>query len=385
MTMACEQHETLITEPIISSAGDASPFDVVNDVSEKAIDVSVNAGNQVDALDTVSAKDNLYTQVNEEVHADDILDQIELFDRKLSDAEMQCSNNETELQMNQYYLGLRCNENEQTDAMDGTGGNCTATCHESNATDTTHGELPASKNTPLDSTSEIKFDEFPILDFPVAININERNTTGESSFFGRYNNHTERDSAAKNLIVRNKNLVGGKGLSKLTPDEEERVAKILREEDDAMENYIQPSDEEMTRETEIDLLLNDLGYFFETGDVSASANENSRGEPALRELAEKRYLEEREKSIDRALRALLREPLPRVIRLENAKNGEDSISVLSSIGNSLSAPISEDRIRELVQQVKLNLEEDNMRLADQNSVRLLASSLLNGELAKNSI
>jgi hypothetical protein len=379
------------------TSGDTIPsseFEVANnDNSEKAIDASVNADNQVDAHDNVSAQGNFFTHDDEEMNSDDILNQIELFDKKLSDAEMKCSNNETELHLNQCDFGLKCNENEschQTDAMDGSADDCTATCHGSNATETSHGDLLASQNTPVDYTSEINYDGFPTLDFPITININEINTTCDSSFFGPHNEHTGRDSVANNLIVRNKKLVAGNGLSKLTPDEEERVAKILREEDDAMENYILPSDEKMTRETGIDLLLNDLGYIFENDDITreinASANENSRCEPVLRELAEKRSLEEREKSIDKALRALLREPLPRVIRLENAKNGEDGISVLSSIGNSLlSAPISEDHIRDLVQQVKLNLEEDNVQLADQNSVRLLATSILNGELAKNSL
>ena len=170
----------------------------------------------------------------------------------------------------------------------------------------------------------------------------------------------------------------------LTPEEEKRVVEILEQEDDALEHYILPTAEEMTRETELDDLLASLGYTFVEEDET-QREEKPRGDPVLRDLAEQRSLDEREKQIDRALRALLREPLPRVVKILNESSTDDGISLLSSINDTvLSAPISEDVIKDLVQQVRRHLEEDKMPLADQNSVHLLATSILNGEAEKSS-
>ena len=65
---------------------------------------------------------------------------------------------------------------------------------------------------------------------------------------------------------------------------------------------------------------------------------------------------------------------------------DDGISLLSSIGDSrITSPVHEDVIQQLVQEIKLSLERDNMDLADGDSVRLLATSILNNEAAKISI
>ena len=227
-------------------------------------------------------------------------------------------------------------------------------------------------------------DEFPTLDFPVIISIDELNTSQTSSILGIEPKNTARNSVAKSSIARS--LCSVKGHSKLTPEEEERVSEILRQEDDCMANYILPTEEEMARETELDILLAELGYELSTDDYATPQNKS--GDPVLRELANKRLLEQRENCIDKALRALLLEPLPRVIRIlqETGLAGQESISCLSSIGDSvLTAPISEEKIRQLVEEVKQNLLDDNMTLADGESVRLLATSILNSEAAKTSL
>ena len=221
------------------------------------------------------------------------------------------------------------------------------------------------------STSQPSTKDLPTLDFPVTIDISK---TSNESAFGNTVEYTAENPAIVHSVVRSK--------TSLTQEEEIRVAEILEQEDDALEHYILPTAEEMTRETELDDLLASLGYTF----AEDEAQRNERGDPVLRELAEQRHLDERERQIDRALRALLREPLPRVIRIMNENSADDGISLLSSINETvLSAPISEDVIKDLVQQVKRCLEEDNMRLADKDTVRLLATSILNGEAEKSSV
>jgi hypothetical protein len=59
-----------------------------------------------------------------------------------------------------------------------------------------------------------------------------------------------------------------------------------------MASYIIPTEEEMTRETELDILL---GYELSTADDATP--QNKRGDPVLRELADIRLLEEREKCL----------------------------------------------------------------------------------------
>ena len=198
----------------------------------------------------------------------------------------------------------------------------------------------------------------------------------DESVLGYTTQNTTKHPAINKSVTPNK--------TSLTPEEEKRVVEILEQEDDALEHYILPTAEEMTRETELDDLLASLGYTFVEEDET-QRKEKARGDPVLRDLAEQRSLDEREKQIDRALRALLREPLPRVVKILNESSTDDGISLLSSINDTvLSAPISEDVIKDLVQQVRRHLEEDKMPLADQNSVHLLATSILNGEAEKSS-
>jgi hypothetical protein len=181
------------------------------------------------------------------------------------------------------------------------------------------------------------------------------------------------------MATANRKLFAVQGQSKLTLEEEARVAEILRQEDDCVENYILPDEDERTRQTELDELLAGLGYVFDEDEETIQPNEKVKGDPILRELAQQRSLAEKEKLIDEALKTLLREPLPKVIRL--TPSSEDNISLLSE--SVLSAPINEDVIKDLVVQVKRALEEDQMALADHESVRLLATSILNSEAAKS--
>ena len=230
--------------------------------------------------------------------------------------------------------------------------------------------------------------ELPTLAFPVTINIEARSTQHGCSILGSENYDTWPSS--NDSISRNNNSpsvrVKRSSTSKLTMEEEERVAEILRQEDDVMENYILPSEEETTRDTELDDLLAGLGYQFSLDEGESSTDINTRGDPVLRELAVKRSQEEKAKAIDQALRALLREPLPRVIKYLQDNVTDDGISLLSSIGDStITSPVNEDVIQQLVQEIKLSLERDNMDLADGDSVRLLATSILNNEAAKISI
>ena len=233
--------------------------------------------------------------------------------------------------------------------------------------------------------------ELPTIAFPVTIDIDEINPTGggcsilSSEIYDTFPSSTDSFCRNKNRSsVRVKRSSNGK----LTLEEEERVAEILRQEDDDMQNYILPtSEEEMTRETDLDDLLAGLGYqfSFDEGTRDSSEGVNTRGDPVLRELAEKRSQEEKAKAIDHAIRALLREPLPRVIKYLQDNATDDGISLLSSIGEStLTAPVNEDVIKDLVQRVKLTLERDNMDHACSDSVRLLATSILNSEAAKMS-
>lgn len=142
------------------------------------------------------------------------------------------------------------------------------------------------------------------LDFPMSIDINS-NSADESSFFGA---GTLREHIIENPVERNKKLCSIKGQSKLTQEEEKRVAEILKQEDDCIQNYVLPTEDERTRHTELDELLAGLGYVFE--EEAIQSNEKVRGDPILRELAKERSLAEKEKLIDQALRSLLREPLP---------------------------------------------------------------------------
>lgn len=232
----------------------------------------------------------------------------------------------------------------------------------------------------LDTITE---DENLTLDFPVTIDINELDLNGEGgSFFDSVAIDAAGKTLVGNSIDRNKKLCSSRN-SKLTLEEEERVAEILCQEDDALENYIVPTEEELTRHTELDSLLDALGYVFDDEHITQDKTAG-RGDPILRQLAEERSLAEKERLIDEALRCLLREPLPRVIRYQHNAATDDVVSLLSSGDSVLSMPISEDAIKDLVKQVKQALEEDCLALADHASVRLLATAILNDEAVKGS-
>jgi hypothetical protein len=218
------------------------------------------------------------------------------------------------------------------------------------------------------------------LNFPVTIKVSDLVPTSSISVMG----NSTSQLTVQSIVDRNKRLFSMAGKSRnnnLTPEEEERIKEILQEEDDAIVNCIMPSIEE-DREAELDMLLNGLGYCFDN-DEDEKDTKPSRGDPILRELAQKKALEEKENSIDKALRTLLREPLPRVIRFLNEENTGDAVSLLSLNGDSLVATLSEDDILELVQSVKEDLEVEKLELADHDSVRELATSILNGEVAKS--
>ena len=109
-----------------------------------------------------------------------------------------------------------------------------------------------------------------------------------------------------------------------------------------------------------------------------------RGDPVLRQLAEQRIRDEHEQRIDTALRTLLREPLPPVISVQD---GDDGVSLLPSTCNDtvLSMPLTEEDIQELIQRVKQELEEDGLELADHNTIRSLAQSIIDEESTKKSV
>jgi hypothetical protein len=321
--------------------------------------------------DVVAAEPTFLTQKDERVddNVSDLLQQMELVDRQLEDAELLCVVDDVQ----------SIQKSTETDAIP----THTSACEEGAETRSVTSPVRLNNDKLPSSPGE---DEFPTLDFPVSISIDELNTSQTSSILGIEPKNTARNSVAKSSIARSLCSVKGHSKLKLTPEEEERVSEILRQEDDCMANYILPTEEEMARETELDILLAELGYELSTDDDATP--QNKRGDPVLRELANKRLLEQRENCIDKALRALLLEPLPRVIRIlqETGLAGQESISCLSSIGDSvLTAPISEEKIRQLVEEVKQNLLDDNMTLADGESVRLLATSILNSEAAKTSL
>eukprot|EP00579_Thalassiosira_antarctica_P014615 CAMPEP_0201932800 /NCGR_PEP_ID=MMETSP0903-20130614/30221_1 /ASSEMBLY_ACC=CAM_ASM_000552 /TAXON_ID=420261 /ORGANISM="Thalassiosira antarctica, Strain CCMP982" /LENGTH=378 /DNA_ID=CAMNT_0048472537 /DNA_START=2345 /DNA_END=3478 /DNA_ORIENTATION=- len=237
-----------------------------------------------------------------------------------------------------------------------------------------------------------KHDNFPLLEFPVAIDIEDIVPTSSSdmsciSFMNAQSMH----GSVQRSIERNKSLcsVGG-GNNLLTVEEEERISELLLEEDGDVEKYgCMPSTEE-EREVELDSILLGLGYNIENNDgdnagieerkedEGTKTSNEPRGDPVLRELAKNRALSEHEMSIDQALRALLREPLPPVIRIpeDGITEGEDGVSLLSSIfgGTTLTAAMTEEDMQTLIQRVKHELQEDELELADHQSVRALAQA-----------
>mmetsp|Transcript_23981 Transcript_23981/g.50204 ORF Transcript_23981/g.50204 Transcript_23981/m.50204 type:complete len:351 (+) Transcript_23981:88-1140(+) len=237
-------------------------------------------------------------------------------------------------------------------------------------------------------------DSFPLLEFPVTINIEDITPTISSNM-----SYQSMQCSVKSSIERNKSLCsvpGGKNL--LTVEEEERVSQLLLESDEDVEKFGCMSSTEEERETELDNLLLGLGYDIKNGvddnvdieerreDDSVKTSNGPMGDPVLRELAKSRALDEHERSINQALHALLSEPLPPVIRFpeDGIREGEDGVSLLTSFCSEsmLTSATTEEDIQHLIQKVKKELEDDELELADHQSIRLLARSIFDDESSK---
>ena len=177
------------------------------------------------------------------------------------------------------------------------------------------------------------------------------------------------------MLGRKKSLAAGGGNSRLTVVEEDRISKILAQDDN--ENY---KDVTSTREVELDSLLTGLGYNVEPEEEDKDKDEE-RGDPVLRKLAKERTLEKQKKRIDQALRVLLREPLPRVIRNDDASLQPPLTSDHDTV---LTTPLTEDDIQELIERAEKELADDKLDLADHESIRLLAQSIVDEEASKRS-
>jgi len=256
------------------------------------------------------------------------------------------------------------------------------------------------------------------------------------------------DSIARNISlcsVPGRHRVGGVGVTRLlTLEEEERITDMLDERDEDMERYgMTLTEKEMN--SEVDGRLYEFGISFDDHDDDDNNNncdddggacddgnsgvgddgdngandgreENEkkakdvektcdkhhttsvRGgqhhrDPVLRELAKMRKLEERERNIDKALRALMRAPLQSVIRCSDDDCAQDidgvvtaeedadgTCSMISSTcsGRSiLSASVTEKDVEQLVQCCREGLEAENIEIADRISIRWLLDSLVN--------
>ncbi|KAL7541003.1 hypothetical protein ACHAXR_010549 [Thalassiosira sp. AJA248-18] len=247
-----------------------------------------------------------------------------------------------------------------------------------------------------------------LLEFPVTIDIKDIVPTGsDASCISSINagGAVSLHGSVQSSIERNKNLcsvaTAGRN-SLLTSEEEERISEMLELEEEENEKYGKMPSIEEEREAELDSLLLGLGFNIDDDDGPNNGIEGlkegeqqglkissePKGDPVLRELALQREREQHETNIDRALRALLREPLPPVIRITEGTEGEDAdVSLLSSLcaESTLTAPMTEEDMQQLIQQVKKQLEDGDLELADHNSVRALAQSIFDEESSKTSV
>ena len=241
--------------------------------------------------------------------------------------------------------------------------------------------------------NDTKADVNQTLAVPVAINIEDiaNDPASGSSCMSSINPRSLQSASASSTIERNKNLcaaVASGRSSLLTVEEEERISEMLQQDEDAEEKYgrVPSVEADDDREVELDSILYGLGYNVNTQYQEEDENEKStiRGDPVLRQLAEQRIKDEHEQRIDTALRTLLREPLPPVISVQD---GDDGVSLLPSTCNDtvLSMPLTEEDIQELIQRVKQELEEDGLELADHNTIRSLAQSIIDEESTKKSV
>ena len=197
------------------------------------------------------------------------------------------------------------------------------------------------------------------------------------------------------VIERNKNLCSTTNRL-LTVEEEERIAEMMRQEEEDVEQYgfcIQST--EKNREAEIDELLLGLGYGIENDNTPVGCEQTEReeeikmerGDPILRELAKKRIAGLSEQRVDEALHKLLLEPLPHVVRInEDGVEGQDVGAQLPVVCEdaTLTASVADEEICNLVQLLKKEFEDEGLALADHESIRALARSIMDQELSKNS-
>jgi len=185
------------------------------------------------------------------------------------------------------------------------------------------------------------------------------------------------------LIQRNKSLARVGGMHPvLSVEEEERIEQLLQEDEEAVEKYACVSSTEEDREIEIDKLLLDLGYDFQ-GNGKHEARDDVRGDKVIRELAKQRQERVHEQRIDQALRVLLHESLQSVIRKpEEDFSGRDNENMSPSICDETiaTAPLTEEDIQLLIQNVSIS--ESSLPLADRESIRKLASSIMVEEASK---
>ena len=239
---------------------------------------------------------------------------------------------------------------------------------------TTNKTVQHNKDHDREATATDEFVNELTLSFPVAINIDDIATSTVSCMSSSVNAQSTTRSSISNAIERNKSLATTTTVSRLTVAEEDRLSKLLAQDDD--ENY---KDATSTREVELDSLLNGLGYNIET-EEEGKDDDKERGDPVLRKLAKERTLEKQKQKIDQALRTLLREPLPPVVRDDDA-----SLQLQPSDHDTiLTAPLTEDDIQVLIEKAKNELYADKFDLADQQSIRLLAQSIVDEESSKRS-
>lgn len=237
----------------------------------------------------------------------------------------------------------------------------------------------------VNATAEMEFEmemEALCLDFPLTIDIKDivPDPSNEVSF------ESNAIKSARSSIERNKILCSGK-TSSLTAEEEERVAALLLQGELDMEKYGNMPLAEEERDSELDTVLLGLGFDMEASE-NADSNAKTRGDPVLAELSKERLLKIHESDVDKALTALMREPLPPVIRIpeERLVTGDDTVSQLQhSCGDSLlTASVTESEIKQLVVQVKKEFEEEGKctELATHEAVRLLAAAIFDDESSK---
>ena len=237
--------------------------------------------------------------------------------------------------------------------------------------------------------NDTKADVNQTLAFPVAINIEDiaNDPASGSSCMSSINPQSLQSASASSAIERNKNLCAAVASGRsnlLTAEEEERISEMLQQDEDVEEKYgrVPSVEADDDREVELDSILYGLGYNVNTEDQEEDENEKStmRGDPVLRQLAEQRIRDEHEQRIDTALRTLQREPLPPVISVQDGDDGPSTCN-----DTVLSMPLTEEDIQEMIQRVKQELEEDGLELADHNTIRSLAQSIIDEESTKKSV